>query len=54
MQDTPNKLIHIGQPIPFDEEAFISELNYLKEYVEGEPDDIRDYVRKLVPTYTPK
>ena len=54
MQDTPNKLIHIGQPIPLDEESFINELNRLKEYVEGEPDDIRDYVRKLVPTYTPK
>ena len=54
LQDTPNKLIHIGQPIPFDEEAFINELNFLKDYVEGEPEDIRDYVRKLVPTYTPK
>ena len=54
MQDTPNKLIHIGQPIPFDEDVFLGELQHLKEYVEDEPDDIRDYVRKLVPTYTPK
>ena len=54
MQDTPNKLIHIGQPIPFDEDKFIEELQQLKEYVEEEPDDIRDYVRRLVPTYTPK
>ena len=54
MQDTPNKLIHIGQPIPFDEDKFLEELQHLKEYVEDEPDDIRDYVRKLVPTYTPK
>ena len=54
MQDTPNKLIHIGQPIPFDEDKFLEELQQLKEYVEEEPDDIRDYVRRLVPTYTPK
>ena len=54
MQDTPNKLIHIGQPIPFNEEEFMGELMQLKDYVEEEPDDIREYVRKLVPTYTPK
>ena len=54
MQETENKLIHIGKPIEMDEEHFLMQLENLKEYVENEPTDIREYVKKLVPTYTPK
>ncbi len=54
MQDTANTLIHIGKPIEMDEEIFLAQLENLKSYVEQEPDDIREYVKKLVPTYTPK
>ena len=54
MQDTENKLIHIGKPIEMDEEKFMMQLENLKEYVVQEPDDIREYVREIVPTYTPK
>lgn len=54
MQETENKLIHIGKPIEMDEEHFLMQLENLKAYVENEPDDIREYVKKLVPTYTPK
>lgn len=54
MQDTENKLIHIGKPIEMDEEKFLMQLENLKEYVEQEPEDIREYVREIVPTYTPK
>lgn len=54
MQETENKLIHIGKPIEMDEEHFLMQLENLKEYVENEPGDIREYVKELVPTYTPK
>ncbi|MCI5920239.1 MAG: polysaccharide biosynthesis protein [Roseburia sp.] len=53
MQDTENKLIHIGKPIKMDEDKFMEQLEELKEYVVEEPDDIRDWVQRIVPTYTP-
>ncbi len=52
LQDTANKLIHIGKPIQFDEEVFLKRLEELKEYVVDEPDDIRLYVQRIVPTYS--
>ena len=52
IQDTENKLIHIGKPIEMDEERFLSQLEALKEYVVQEPSDIREWVQKIVPTYT--
>lgn len=54
LQDTENKLIHIGKPIEFDEKKFMEQLEALKEYVVQEPDDIRSRVKELVPTYQPK
>lgn len=54
MQDTANKMIHIGKPIDMDEEKFLMQLENLKEYVVQEPDDIREHVKEIVPTYTPK
>ena len=53
LQDTENKLIHIGKPIDIDEDKFIEQLKELKEYVVQEPEDIRDWVGKIVPTYHP-
>ena len=54
MQDTANNLIHIGKPIELDEEKFMQQLEELKEYVVTEPEDIRECVKKIVPTYQPK
>ncbi|MCI8327930.1 MAG: polysaccharide biosynthesis protein [Lachnospiraceae bacterium] len=54
MQETENRLIHIGKPIEMDEEHFLLQLENLKKYVEDEPDDIREYMKELAPTYTPK
>ena len=54
MQNTKNRLIHIGKPIDFDEEAFLEQLQELREYVVTEPLDIREHVRQIVPTYHPK
>ena len=50
MQDTANRLIHIGKPIQFDEDEFLKRLEELRDYVVTEPDDIRQYVQRIVPT----
>lgn len=52
MQDTQNKLIHIGKPIQMDEEKFLSQLEEIKDYVVTEPEDIRLWVQRMVPTYS--
>lgn len=52
MQDTHNKLIHIGKPIDMNEERFLKQLEEIKEYVVQEPDDIREWVQRIVPTYS--
>lgn len=54
MQETDNKLIHIGKPIEMDEEKFLLQLEELKEYVVTEPNDIREVVKKIVTTYHPQ
>lgn len=51
MQDTENRLIHIGKPIEMDEERFMELLQDLSEYVVEEPEDIREKVAEIVPTY---
>ena len=53
LKETPNKLIHIGRPIEMDEEKFLKDLEEIGKYVVEEPEDIRDWVEKIVPTYKP-
>lgn len=50
LQETSNKLIHIGRPIPMEEAAFSANLAKLKEAVEAEG-EIKEIVKSLVPTY---
>ena len=52
LQDTANKLIHIGKPIEIDEERFLEQLQKLADHVVQEPDDIRKWVQEIVPTYS--
>ncbi|RDU22125.1 polysaccharide biosynthesis protein [Anaerosacchariphilus polymeriproducens] len=54
MQDTKNKLIHIGKPIEFDEKEFFEKLEELKEIVKNENNEIKKEIQKLVPTYVIK
>ena len=56
LQETANKLIHIGKPIEFDEEQFFQELEELKieSKEEMENEKIRLWVKRLVPTYQMK
>lgn len=51
LQDTPNRLIHIGKPIEFDEELFKNQLNELYEIANQDSGQIKEAVRKIVPTY---
>ena len=51
LQDTPNKLIHIGRPIEFNQENFKAQLNRLREMAEQDSENIKDMVREMVPTY---
>ena len=54
LQETENKLIHIGKPIKLDEECFLMQLENLANYVIQEPEDIRRWVQEIVPTYHPQ
>ena len=54
MQDTENKLIHIGCPIEIDEDRFMRQLEELKEVCLMEPVEIRKLVKAIVPTYVVK
>ena len=54
MQDTPNKLIHIGKPIAFDTKEFSEQLDRLYEVANLDSEAIRGEVNNIVPTYQPK
>lgn len=51
LQDTPNKLIHIGKPIEINEDIFFEKLKLLKEAAYNETDDMKELVSEIVPTY---
>ena len=54
MRTTPNHLIHIGSPIPFDTDEFLHQLQMLMTAAyDGQEDSIRDLVAEVVPTYHP-
>ncbi len=51
LQETPNRLIHIGKPIEFDEERFRQQLKDLYEIANRDSGQIKEAVRNIVPTY---
>ena len=54
LQDTQNKLIHIGKPIEFDKDNFEDKLEVLKETAYKEDAmAVRRLVKEFVPTYKP-
>ena len=53
LRKTKNELIHIGCPIPFDEDKFLGELDELLEAAYKNKDDMKERVRKIVTTYHP-
>ena len=52
LQKTPNGLINIAQPIPFDEENFWTLLEKLDVAAHEETEQMKEWVKELVPTYT--
>lgn len=54
LKTTPNKLIHIGSPIPFDEDEFISQLKRLMDVAySGDEELLKQLVSEIVTTYHP-
>ena len=51
LQETANKLIHIGKPIEMDDVWFREKLRQLDEASRSESDDVRALVSQVVPTY---
>lgn len=54
MKETPNKLIHIGKPIEFDEDLFTQQLDELMLLANSDSELVRQKVREIVPTYVIK
>ena len=54
LQDTANKLIHIGKPIEMDDEKFRRQLALLEQACKEETDHMKDIVAQIVPTYKRK
>ena len=54
LQETSNKLIHIGKPIVMDDEEFCHQLDRLEKACEEETEDMKDIVASVVPTYRRK
>ncbi len=52
LQKTDNGLISIAQPIPFDEESFWTAMQRLHAASQEESEEIKDWVKEIVPTYT--
>ena len=54
MQDTDNKLIHIGKPIEMDDDLFRRQLERLNKASRDEVENMKDIVAEIVPTYRRK
>ncbi len=54
LKKTPNSLIHIGKPIPFDTDAFLEQLKALMQTAyHGDEEALRAQIAEAVPTYHP-
>ena len=53
MKTTPNKLIHIGCPIPFDTTLFLEQMQVLMKRAYENDEEIRELVKEMVSTYHP-
>ena len=54
LRTTPNHMIHIGSPIPFDTDHFLQQLQQLMTVAyEGQEEKMRQLVAQAVPTYHP-
>ena len=54
LQETANKLIHIGKPIEMDDKLFKEQLQRLDAAYRVEATDMKELVAEIVPTYHPQ
>ena len=54
LQETANRLIHIGKPIEMDDEKFAAQLDCLKAACQAETENMKDIGAEIVPTYRKK
>ena len=54
LQETENRLIHIGKPIEMDEKRFLRQLEELQRIANEDSEGIRRKVQEIVPTYVIK
>ena len=54
LQETANKLIHIGKPIEMDDEKFKEQLSRLDAAYRVEAENMKELVAEIVPTYHPQ
>jgi len=54
LKTTPNHLIHIGKPVPFDTATFLKQLEELMQASYENSGDICRMVEEMVPTYHPE
>ena len=52
LQETANKMIHIGKPIVMDDERFKEQLDRLEKACKAEVTNMKDLVAEMVPTYS--
>lgn len=53
LKKTPNSLIHVGCPIPFETEVFLEQMQSLMEAAYTNDEHIREKVAEIVTTYHP-
>lgn len=53
LQDTPNRLIHIAEPIEMDDRVFEKKVLHLVEEAREEREDPRSLIADIIPTYHP-
>ncbi len=54
LQETENRLIHIGRPIEMDDEKFHRQLERLEEAYKAEAPNMKELVAEILPTYHPQ
>ena len=54
LQETANRMIHIGKPIDMDDTLFKEQLSRLAVACQEETDNMKDIVAQIVPTYQRK
>jgi len=54
LQETENKLIHIGKPIVMDDALFRTQLEQLEQACSQETGEMKALVASIIPTYVPK